>query len=68
MNPVVSFIIFLIPLLTVLFGALLQLNDALIQGDAEGFFLWTRIAVSITAFPTVFCFSLLTLRLLESEQ
>jgi hypothetical protein len=68
MNSVVNFIIFLVLLLTVLFGAILQLNDALIQADMERFFLWTRIAVSIAAFPTVFCFSLLTLRLFESEQ
>jgi hypothetical protein len=68
MNSVVNFIIFLVLLLTVLFGAILQLNDALLQADMERFFLWTRIAVSIAAFPTVFYFSLLTLRLFESEQ
>jgi hypothetical protein len=68
MNSVVTFIIFLVLLLTLLLGAILQLSDALIQADMERFFLWTRITVSIAAFPTVFCCSLLTLRLLESEQ
>lgn len=68
MNSVVGFIFFLVLLLTTLFGAILQLNDALVQADMERFFFWTRIAVSIAAFPTVFCFSILTLRALESEQ
>jgi hypothetical protein len=65
---VINFIVFFVLLLTVLFGAILQLSDALIQADMERFFLWTRIAVSIAAFPTVFYFSLLTFKVLESEQ
>jgi hypothetical protein len=68
MNAVMNFIVFLVLLLAALFGAILQLNDALIQADMERFFFWTRIAVCIAAFPTVFYFSLLTLRVLESEQ
>lgn len=68
MNSVLSFTVFLVLILGSLFGAVLQLNDALLHAEMDRFFLWTRIAVSIAAFPTVFYFSLLTLKFLEPEQ
>lgn len=53
MNSNLKFAGLLLLVLAMLFGAIFQLNDALIQADMTRFFLWTRITVSIAAFPTV---------------
>lgn len=48
-----------------LFGSIVQLDIALKQADMDRFFLWTRIATSIAAFPTVWCGLLLTMNSLD---
>jgi hypothetical protein len=55
------YIMFAILFMAVLLGAILQLDIALKQADMDRFFLWTRIATSIAAFPIVWCGLLFTM-------
>jgi hypothetical protein len=56
---------FIILFAMTLLGAIVQLDIALKQADMDRFFLWTRIATSIAAFPTVWCCLLLTMNSLD---